>query len=221
MNEVVAGSASMSDELIEESKRVFPGAVFSLGFGTTELGPVAFAPHPSLPTPRGSVGIAHPAVAVELRGLDGNTLAAEGPLPSASRTASVTESVPDAGAVTAPALDEITPAESVTGELCLASRRNVGVQGPARRTQSDDRGFYVTGDLFERDAQGFYFFRGRVDDMFTSGGENVYPAAVWKRCWSLTQGSRRPPGSCANDTLKGAKPRGIRGSRFGCRASRR
>ena len=39
-------------------------------------------------------------------------------------------------------------------------------------------GFYVTGDVFRRDADGFYYFVGRTDDMFVSGGENIYPADV-------------------------------------------
>jgi len=37
-------------------------------------------------------------------------------------------------------------------------------------------GFYVTGDVFRRDADGFHYFVGRTDDMFVSGGENIYPA---------------------------------------------
>ena len=39
-------------------------------------------------------------------------------------------------------------------------------------------GFYVTGDVFRRDRTGFYYFVGRADDMFVSGGENVYPGEV-------------------------------------------
>ena len=39
-------------------------------------------------------------------------------------------------------------------------------------------GWLRTGDLFSLDEQGFYYFRGRVDDMFNSGGENVYPLEV-------------------------------------------
>jgi long-chain acyl-CoA synthetase len=39
-------------------------------------------------------------------------------------------------------------------------------------------GFYVTGDVFRRDTDGFHYFVGRTDDMFVSGGENIYPADV-------------------------------------------
>ena len=39
-------------------------------------------------------------------------------------------------------------------------------------------GWYHTGDVMESDANGWHFFVGRVDDMFTCGGENVYPGDV-------------------------------------------
>lgn len=39
-------------------------------------------------------------------------------------------------------------------------------------------GYYVTGDVFSRDADGFYYFVGRADDMFVSGGENIFPGEV-------------------------------------------
>jgi long-chain acyl-CoA synthetase len=39
-------------------------------------------------------------------------------------------------------------------------------------------GYYITGDVFRRDADGFFYFVGRTDDMFVSGGENIYPADV-------------------------------------------
>src|SRR5215212_105591 len=39
-------------------------------------------------------------------------------------------------------------------------------------------GWLKTGDLFSRDDQGFFYFRGRTDDMFNSGGENIYPLEV-------------------------------------------
>ncbi len=39
-------------------------------------------------------------------------------------------------------------------------------------------GWLATGDLFHLDAEGFYYFRGRTDDMFNCGGENIYPKEV-------------------------------------------
>ena len=39
-------------------------------------------------------------------------------------------------------------------------------------------GFYRTGDVMRRDGDGFYYFVGRVDDMFTVNGENVWPSEV-------------------------------------------
>jgi acyl-CoA synthetase (AMP-forming)/AMP-acid ligase II len=39
-------------------------------------------------------------------------------------------------------------------------------------------GWLSTGDVFSRDSQGFFYFRGRTDDMFNSGGENIYPLEI-------------------------------------------
>ena len=39
-------------------------------------------------------------------------------------------------------------------------------------------GWLSTGDVFSKDAQGFFYFRGRTDDMFNSGGENIYPLEI-------------------------------------------
>ena len=39
-------------------------------------------------------------------------------------------------------------------------------------------GWYHTGDVCRRDAEGFYYFVGRTDDMFVSGGENIFPIEV-------------------------------------------
>lgn len=39
-------------------------------------------------------------------------------------------------------------------------------------------GYYDTGDVFRRDADGFFYFVGRADDMFVSGGENIFPGEV-------------------------------------------
>ncbi len=39
-------------------------------------------------------------------------------------------------------------------------------------------GWLHTGDIAERDGEGFYRIRDRLKDMYISGGENVYPAEV-------------------------------------------
>ena len=39
-------------------------------------------------------------------------------------------------------------------------------------------GWLRTGDVFAKDKDGFFYFRSRVDDMFSCGGENVYPKEV-------------------------------------------
>ena len=39
-------------------------------------------------------------------------------------------------------------------------------------------GWLLTGDVAERDAEGFYRIAGRIKDMVISGGENVYPAEI-------------------------------------------
>jgi acyl-CoA synthetase (AMP-forming)/AMP-acid ligase II len=39
-------------------------------------------------------------------------------------------------------------------------------------------GWLMTGDLFKVDADGFWYFCGRTDDMFVCGGENIFPKEV-------------------------------------------
>jgi acyl-CoA synthetase (AMP-forming)/AMP-acid ligase II len=66
-------------------------------------------------------------------------------------------------------------------------------------------GFYITGDVFRRDADGFHYFIGRSDDMFVSGGENIYPADVERmleRHPDVAQAAVVP----IDDELKGQKP---------------
>jgi acyl-CoA synthetase (AMP-forming)/AMP-acid ligase II len=66
-------------------------------------------------------------------------------------------------------------------------------------------GFYVTGDVFRRDADGFHYFVGRTDDMFVSGGENIYPADIERmleRHPDVAQAAVVP----IDDDIKGQKP---------------
>jgi fatty-acyl-CoA synthase len=39
-------------------------------------------------------------------------------------------------------------------------------------------GWFRTGDALSVDAEGFFYVRGRLKEMYKSGGENVYPAEV-------------------------------------------
>ena len=66
-------------------------------------------------------------------------------------------------------------------------------------------GFYFTSDVFRRDENGFHFFVGRTDDMFVSGGENIFPGEVEKMLEShpdVIQACVVP----VDDDIKGTKP---------------
>jgi long-chain acyl-CoA synthetase len=66
-------------------------------------------------------------------------------------------------------------------------------------------GFYLTGDVFRRDENGFYFFVGRTDDMFVSGGENIFPSEVERMLEThpdVIQACVVP----VDDEIKGTKP---------------
>jgi acyl-CoA synthetase (AMP-forming)/AMP-acid ligase II len=66
-------------------------------------------------------------------------------------------------------------------------------------------GFYVTGDVFRRDADGFHFFVGRTDDMFVSGGENIYPGDV-ERMLERHPSIAQAAVVSIDDDIKGQKP---------------
>jgi acyl-CoA synthetase (AMP-forming)/AMP-acid ligase II len=165
------GSAPVSQGLMEAARRTFPRAEITNGYGTTEAGPIVFAPHPdSLPTPDLSVGVAHSDV--ELRLVAG-----------------------DSGEVSEGVLEMRCPA-------LMSGYHNL--PEATRRALTPD-GFYITGDVFRRDADGFYYFVGRADEMFVSGGENVYPAeieAMLERHPQIQQAAVVP----IDDELKFKKP---------------
>ena len=58
--------------------------------------------------------------------------------------------------------------------VCLGYWRNP----EATRAAVDGEGWFHTGDLARRDADGFYTIAGRRKDMLISGGVNVYPAEI-------------------------------------------
>ncbi len=176
------GSAPVSAGLLAALRATLPRAAVSNAYGTTEAGPVVFGPHPrGLPQPELSVGYPHPQVALRL--VDGeNRNAEQGVLEMKSPALMLgyhNRSAP-------------TPPSPASGG------------GKATGPITAD-GFYITGDVFRRDADGFYYFVGRADDMFVSGGENIYPADVERmleRHPAIAQAAVVP----VDDDIKGQKP---------------
>lgn len=66
-------------------------------------------------------------------------------------------------------------------------------------------GYYITGDVMRRDAEGFYYFLGRDDDMFVCGGENIFPGEVEKVLETLP-GVQQACVVPVPDDIKGHKP---------------
>ena len=66
-------------------------------------------------------------------------------------------------------------------------------------------GFYITGDVLRRDDNGFHYFVGRTDDMFVSGGENIYPTDV-ERMLEKHPDVGQAVVMPVDDDIKGTKP---------------
>jgi long-chain acyl-CoA synthetase len=149
------GSAPVSASLMGSLHAALPQAAVTNAYGTTEAGPVVFGPHPrGLPQPELSVGYPHPKVSLRLT--DGS-----------SRDA-------DQGV-----LEMKCPALMLGYHNREATSLPSPASGGGKETGPITAdGYYVTGDVFRRAADGFYYFVGRTDDMFVSGGENIYPADV-------------------------------------------
>jgi long-chain acyl-CoA synthetase len=165
------GSAPVTQSLIEQLRQVFPNVQITNGYGTTEIGPVVFGPHPDgIAQPELSPGYPHRAVGLRLM-RDGAEVEDEGVL------------------------------EVKCGGLM--TRYHKLPEATAKAMTTD--GYYRTGDVFRRDANGFFFFVGREDDMFVCGGENIYPNDVERmleRHPAIHQAAVVP----VPDELKGHKP---------------
>ena len=74
-----AGSAPITQSLIDEVRHVFPKANLAIAYGTTEAGPVMFGPRPGVTKPDLALGWPLPGVDVRLIGPDGDE-ATEGEL---------------------------------------------------------------------------------------------------------------------------------------------
>ena len=140
---VLIGSAPLTEALFDDVQALFPEALVTNGYGTTEA-VLEFGPHPEdLPTPKITLGCEHPSDQMKL-------------------------------------VDPDTGAESDRGKLRVKSKGvKLGYHGlPEANAERLTDGWYHTGDLMHRDEDGWYFFVGRVDDMFVCAGENIYPDSV-------------------------------------------
>jgi 2-furoate---CoA ligase len=73
-------------------------------------------------------------------------------------------------------------ASSEEGEIIADLAGEEAFEGYWRRPEADAKaiyaGWYFTGDIGYRDADGDLFVTGRVDDMIVTGGENVSPGEI-------------------------------------------
>ncbi len=80
---------------------------------------------------------------------------------------------------------EAAPGES--GEIWC--RGPVVTPGYWRRDDATDEsfvnGWFRTGDIGSKDADGFFYVEDRLKDMYISGGENVYPAEIENMLYEL------------------------------------
>jgi acyl-CoA synthetase (AMP-forming)/AMP-acid ligase II len=72
---------------------------------------------------------------------------------------------------------EGAPERGVLQVKC-ATRMTGYLNRPELTAQKLIDGWIDTGDIMSRDAQGWYYFIGRADDMFVCSGENIYPGQV-------------------------------------------
>jgi acyl-CoA synthetase (AMP-forming)/AMP-acid ligase II len=76
-------------------------------------------------------------------------------------------------------VDQGAQAQADFGELWV---RNHTVErcyrDPALNEKKFEDGWFKTGDMFARDNDGYYYWRGRSDDMFVCKGNNLYPVEI-------------------------------------------
>lgn len=70
--------------------------------------------------------------------------------------------------------------EGATGEVLVraASTLDRYLDNPEQTQAAFKDGYFRTGDLGHRDAQGFYYLTGRIKDIIIRGGANIAPAEV-------------------------------------------
>ena len=172
------GSAPMTQALFDQARGLFPDAVITNGYGTTEVVAV-FGGHPE-GARRPDIAVGHPLAAIETRLVDPESGADASPDPETGRR---------------------------QGELWVRSAgMMVGYHHlPEVTAERLTDGWYHTGDVMDVDELGWHYFVGRVDDMFSCAGENVYPGDVeqmLERCPTVHQAAV----VAVPDELKGSLP---------------
>lgn len=68
----------------------------------------------------------------------------------------------------------------VTGEICVIGPAVFAgyYNNPEANAKAFRNGWFRTGDLGHRDANGFVYITGRASDMYISGGSNIYPREI-------------------------------------------
>ncbi|GAA5159607.1 long-chain-fatty-acid--CoA ligase [Ornithinimicrobium tianjinense] len=144
----VSGGASLPLEVMRRFEETF-GATILEGYGLSETSPVASFNHPDRERKAGSIGI--PVRGVEMK-------------------------------LTAPDGSDVDPADGETvGEICIRGENIMkGYWNKPEATAEviDGDGWFHSGDLARRDADGFYFIVDRTKDMIIRGGLNIYPREI-------------------------------------------
>ena len=146
-----SGGASLPVEVLRGVERTF-GFNLLEGYGLSETSPVASFNHPDRPTKPGSVG-------TPIRGVE---FALHRPREEGSDEPAAEVGEGEIGEIV------------IRGENVMKGYWN----RPEETAEAMRDGWFHTGDLATRDADGFYFIVDRVKDMIIRNGFNVYPREV-------------------------------------------
>lgn len=149
---IMLGGAPTPPELLERALEAFPGALFSNGYGMTEMSNLIAALTP------------------EYHVLEG---------PLAGKLQSVGRPVPYVDVRIVDADDKELPSGEI-GEI--VARGPTVMKGyldrPEETADALRGGWFHTGDMGRFDEDGLLYISGRLKDMIITGGENVYPNEV-------------------------------------------
>jgi long-chain acyl-CoA synthetase len=155
----VSGGSSLPVEVLHGVEETLGLRVLE-GYGLSETSPVASFNHPDRPSKAGSVGVA-------VRGVE---LALGRPPQEDSAEQSDTDAVELLDAGDPDAIGEIL----VRGENVMRGYW----ANPDATAEAVRGGWFRTGDLARRDADGYFFIVDRVKDLIIRNGFNVYPREV-------------------------------------------